>query len=432
MIPRYAREEMAALWTDSARFHLWLEIERHVLDAMVSRGLAPKSAAKAFAARARFDEARIAEIEKKTRHDVLAFLTNLAETIGEEARFVHQGLTSSDILDTGFNLQLRRAADILLADLDALLSALKARALEHKRTLCVGRSHGIHAEPTSFGLKLLQAFAEFRRARDRLIMARREVSVCALSGPVGTFASVPPEVEAYVAEKMGLAVEPISSQIVPRDRHAMFFAVLGVIAASVERLAVEVRHLQRSEILEVSEPFGEGQKGSSAMPHKRNPILSENLTGLARLIRGYVSPALENVALWHERDISHSSVERVVAPDATIALDFALHRLRGIVEGMRIYPDRMLANLESSGGLIYSHGVLVSLVRAGLSREEAYGRVQSCALEALEGGGDFRVLLGEDSVVADFLSGEDLDRLFDVGGYLGHVDEIFARVLDSS
>ncbi len=425
---------MAALWAPETRFEIWLEIERHALDAEVALGRAPESAARALAEAVRehrdaiLDPARIEAIERKTRHDVIAFLTNLAEHVGPEARFIHQGLTSSDVLDTAFAVQLDRAGAILEEDVDRVAAALERRAFEHKRTLCVGRSHGIHAEPTSFGLKLAGHHAEFARARARLGAARREIATCAISGPVGTFASVDPAVEAHVAEKLGLRPEPVSTQVIPRDRHAVYFATLGVVAAAVERLAVEIRHLQRSEVGEVEEAFGAGQKGSSAMPHKKNPILSENLTGLARIVRAAVAPALENVTLWHERDISHSSVERVFAPDATIALDFALHRLAGVVENLVVNETAMRRNLERQGGLVYSQRVLLALIERGLSREAAYELVQRSAHRALETGGSFKTALAEEKAVAARLDGTTLDALFSPGDALAHVDTIFQRV----
>src|SRR5215813_6512527 len=385
MIPRYTRPEMARIWAPETRFRIWFEIEAHAASAMAELGLIPKEAARTIwekGSKAQFDVARIDAIEREVKHDVIAFLTHLGEHVGPEARFVHLGLTSSDILDTTFNVQLTRAADLLAADLDALLAALKRRALEHKLTPTIGRSHGIHAEPTTFGLKLAYAYAEFARAKARLIAAREEVETCAISGAVGTFAQIDPRVEAHVAKALGLKVEPISTQIIPRDRHAMYFAVLGVIAASVERLATEIRHLQRTEVMEAEEFFSEGQKGSSAMPHKRNPVLSENVTGLARMVRAYVTPALENVALWHERDISHSSVERVIGPDATAALDFALARLAGIVDKLVVYPGNMKKNLERLGGLIHSQRALLALTQKGLPREDAYAIVQRNAMKA--------------------------------------------------
>ena len=428
MIPRYSRPEMAEIWSPDSRFRIWFEIEAHACDAQAKLGLIPEDAAKAVWDKGAFEIARIDEIEKETRHDVIAFLTNLAEHVGPDARFIHQGMTSSDVLDTCLAVQLSRAADLLLDDLDAVLDSLKRRALEHKDTVCVGRSHGIHAEPTTFGLKLAQAYAEFARGRERLAHARADIATCAISGAVGTFANIDPRVEEHVAKAMGLAVEPVSSQIIPRDRHAMFFATLGVIAGSVERLATEVRHLQRTEVLEVEEFFAKGQKGSSAMPHKRNPVLSENLTGLARLVRGYVTPALENVALWHERDISHSSVERIIGPDATVTLDFALVRLAGLIENLVVYEDRMRQNLDRLGGLIHSQRVLLALTQAGLSREESYELVQRNAMKVWDEGADFREVLAKDADVARALPAADLDALFDLGYHLKHVDTIFDRV----
>ena len=426
MIPRYARPDMTALWEAESRFSIWLEIETHALDAMVKLGIVPEEAAKAVREKGGFDVDRIDEIEREVKHDVIAFLTSLSEHVGPEARFVHQGMTSSDVLDTCFNVQLVRASDILLKDMDALLAALKKRAMEHKMTATIGRSHGIHAEPTTFGLKLAQAYAEFDRCRDRLVAARKEITTCAISGAVGTFANIDPSVEEHVAEAMGLEVEPVSTQVIPRDRHAMFFATLGVIASSMERLAVEVRHLQRTEVLEAEEYFSEGQKGSSAMPHKRNPILTENLTGLARLVRGMSVPAMENVALWHERDISHSSVERMIGPDATITLDFALVRLTNVIENLLVYPERMQANLDKLGGLVHSQRVLLALTQAGVSREDAYRLVQRNAMPVWRGEGQFLDLLKADEDV--ILSDDALEALFDLGYHFKHVDTIFARV----
>ena len=434
MIPRYSRPEMAEIWTPESKFAIWLEIERHALDAQVARGQAPRTAAEALKRAIRedhaalVDPARIEAIERETRHDVIAFLTNLAHHMGPEARFVHQGLTSSDVLDTCFAIQLDRAGALLESGVGAVAAALERRAFEHKKTLCVGRSHGVHAEPTSFGLKLAGHYAEFARAADRLVWARREIATCAVSGPVGTFASVDPEVEAHVAAQMGLAPEPASTQVIPRDRHAMYFAVLGVIAGAIERLAVEIRHLQRSEVGEAAEAFGKGQKGSSAMPHKKNPILSENLTGLARIVRAAVTPALENIALWHERDISHSAVERVFAPDATIALDFALTRLAVVVDGLAVDDAAMRRNLESRGGLVHSQRVLLALIERGMSREEAYGVVQEIALEVWEKGGDFQAALAADLRVAAAFDRAALAALFAPEPYLTHIDTIFERV----
>ena len=428
MIPRYARPEMVNIWEPETRFSIWLDIETHAMDAMADLGIVPAEAAKAVREKGAFDVNRIDEIEREVKHDVIAFLTSLAEHVGEEARFVHQGMTSSDVLDTCFNVQLTRASDILLADLDALLAALKTRAMEHKMTPCIGRSHGIHAEPTTFGLKLAQAYAEFERCKTRLIAAREEIAVCAISGAVGTFANIDPAVEAHVAKAMGLSVEPISTQVIPRDRHAMFFATLGVIASTMERLAVEIRHLQRTEVLEAEEYFSPGQKGSSAMPHKRNPVLTENLTGLARLVRGMALPAMENVALWHERDISHSSVERMIGPDATITLDFALARLTGVVEKLVVYPDRMQKNLDLLGGLVHSQRVLLALTQAGTSREDAYRIVQQNAMPVWRGEGQFLELLKADKEVT--LRDEELEALFNLDYHFKHVDFIFARVFD--
>ncbi|MBV1701135.1 MAG: adenylosuccinate lyase [Hyphomicrobiales bacterium] len=431
MIPRYSRPAMVALWDAPARFRIWFEIEAHACDALAEIGVIPKEAAKAIwerADKAQFDVARIDEIERETKHDVIAFLTHLGEFIGPEARFVHQGMTSSDVLDTCLSVQMSRAADILINDVDQLLAALKARALEHKFTPTIGRSHGIHAEPVTFGLKLAQAYAEFTRCRARLVAAREEIATCAISGAVGTFANIDPRVEAHVARKMGLRVEPISTQVIPRDRHAMFFATLGVVASCVERLAIEIRHLQRTEVLEVEEFFSEGQKGSSAMPHKRNPVLTENLTGLSRLVRGMVTPALENVALWHERDISHSSVERMIGPDATITLDFALARLTGVVEKLLIYPQNMQKNLDRLGGLIHSQRVLLALTQKGVSREDAYRLVQRNAMPVWRGEGDFLSLLKADTEVRKALSGQELSDLFDLGYHFKQVDTIFERV----
>ena len=428
MIPRYSRDEMAAIWTPEAKFQIWFEIEAHACDAMAERGIIPKAAAKAVWARGKWEVARIDEIEAEVKHDVIAFLTNLAEHVGPEARFVHQGMTSSDVLDTCLAVQLTRAADILDQDLADLLAALKRRAQEHKGDVCIGRSHGIHAEPTSFGLKLAGFFAEFERARARLGAARSEIATCAISGAVGTFASIDPAIEAHVAAKMGLGVEPISTQVIPRDRHAMFFATLGVIASSVEHLATEIRHLQRTEVREVEEYFSPGQKGSSAMPHKRNPVLSENLTGLARMVRSYCLPAMENVALWHERDISHSSVERMIGPDATVTLDFALARLTGLVDKLVVYPNAMKENLERLGGLAHSGAVLLALTQKGVSREDAYGLVQRNAMKVWAGEGDLLTLLGQDAEIATHLDGDALADLFDLDRHLAHVDTIFGRV----
>ncbi len=431
MIPRYSRPEMALIWAPETRFRIWFEIEAHAAAAMAEIGVIPKGAAKTIwekGSKAKFDIARIDEIEQETKHDVIAFLTHLAELVGPEARFVHQGLTSSDVLDTCLNVQLVRAADLLIIDLDHLLAALKRRALEHKMTPTIGRSHGIHAEPTTFGLKLASAYAEFQRAKERMIAARTEVATCALSGAVGTFANIDPRVEDYVAQKMGLVPEPVSTQVVPRDRHAMYFSTLAVIASSVERLATEIRHLQRTEVLEAEEYFAKGQKGSSAMPHKRNPVLSENLTGLARVVRAYAIPACEDVALWHERDISHSSVERMIGPDATVTLDFALARLTGIIDKLVVYPETMMANLEKLGGLHNSQRVLLALTQAGVAREDAYAIVQRNAMKAWKEGRDFLSVLAADKDVTAKLKPAELEAMFDLGYHLKHVDAIFERV----
>jgi adenylosuccinate lyase len=431
MIPRYTRPEMAAIWSPETRFRIWFEIEAHAADAMAELGIIPKAAAAKIWAKgkdAKFDITRIDEIERETKHDVVAFLTHLAEIVGPEARFVHQGMTSSDVLDTCLNVQLVRAADLLIADLDKLNGALDRRAHEYKYTPTVGRSHGIHAEPTTFGLKLAYAYAEFDRAKRRLKAARSEVATCAISGAVGTFAQVDPRVEAHVAKAMGLTVEPISTQVIPRDRHAMYFATLGVVASSVERLATEIRHLQRTEVLEAEEYFSEGQKGSSAMPHKRNPVLSENLVGLSRMVRAYVTPAMEDVALWHERDISHSSVERMIGPDATVTLDFALHRLAGIVDKLIVYPDAMRKNLERLGGLVHSQRVLLALTQKGVTREDAYRLVQRNAMKAWRGEGDFQALLQADPDVRKHLKEKELAANFDLDFHFAQVDTIFKRV----
>ncbi|MEO8927119.1 MAG: adenylosuccinate lyase [Caulobacteraceae bacterium] len=431
MIPRYSRPEAAAVWSAQSRFRIMFEIEAHAADAMAELGTIPKLAARAIWERggnAVFDPDRIDEIERETKHDVIAFLTRVTEIVGPEARFLHQGMTSSDVNDTALAVQLTRATDLLLEDVEVVLAALKRRAFEHRLTPCVGRSHGIHAEPTTFGLKLAGHYAEFVRARERLAMARFEIATCAISGPVGTFASVDPRVEAHVAEKLGLRVEPISSQVIPRDRHAAYFAALAVVASSIERLAVEIRHLQRTEVLEVEEPFDAGQKGSSAMPHKRNPILSENLTGLARLIRAAVIPALENVALWHERDISHSSVERAIAPDTTVHLDFALRRLAGLIERLVVYPDNMARNLDRLGGLVHSQRVMLALTQKGMAREAAYAAVQANAMKVWRGEGTFSDLLKADPQVRPHLSDSELAHLFDPAWHFKHVDTIFERV----
>src|SRR4051812_20823719 len=433
MIPRYSRPAMTAIWSPETKYKIWFEIEAHAADAMAELGIVPQEAARKIwekGKNAQFDVARIDAIEAEVKHDVIAFLTHLSEIVGPDARFVHSGMTSSDVLDTCLNVQLVRAADILIEDVDALLAALKRRAFEYKMTPTVGRSHGIHAEPTTFGLKLAQAYAEFSRARARLVAARKEVATCAISGAVGTFAQVDPRVEEHVAKAMGLAVEPVSTQVIPRDRHAMYFAMLGVVASSIERLATEIRHLQRTEVLEVEEFFSEKQKGSSAMPHKRNPVLSENLTGLSRMVRAYVTPALENVVLWHERDISHSSAERMMGPDATVTLDFALVRLAGLIDKLLVYPANMQKNLDRLGGLVHSQRVLLALTQKGASREDAYKLVQRNAMPVWRGEGDFLQLLKQDPDVAQRLSEAELENLFDLGYHLRHVDTIFARVFD--
>jgi adenylosuccinate lyase len=430
MIPRYSRAEMVSLWEPETRFRIWFEIEAHAMDALAELGIVPREAAKKVWEKGGFDVARIDEIEREVKHDVIAFLTSLAEHVGPEARFVHQGMTSSDVLDTCLSVQLVRAADLIIRDLDELLLVLKRRAYEHKLTPTIGRSHGIHAEPTTFGLKLAQAYAEFDRCRARMVAARTEVATCAISGAVGTFANIDPRVEEHVAKAMGLAVEPVSTQVIPRDRHAIYFATLGVVASCVERLATEVRHLQRTEVLEAEEYFSPGQKGSSAMPHKRNPVLTENLTGLARLVRGYVTPALENVALWHERDISHSSVERMIGPDATVTLDFALARLTGVMDKLVVYPDRMKKNLDKMGGLIHSQRVLLALTQAGVSREDSYRLVQRNAMKVWESDGVLQLLdlLKADPDVTAKLPPSAIEDLFDLGYHFKAVDTIFDRV----
>jgi len=435
MIPRYSRPEMAAIWSPENRFRIWFEIEAHATEALAQLGVVPKEAARIVWEKgqaATFDVARIEAIEAEVKHDVIAFLTHLAEIVGPEARFVHQGMTSSDVLDTCLNVQLTQAADILIADVDRLLAALKARALEHKMTPTIGRSHGIHAEPVTFGLKLAQAYAEFTRARERLVAARKEVATCAISGAVGTFAQIDPRVEEHVAKAMGLDVEPVSTQVIPRDRHAMYFATLGVVASSMERLAIEIRHLQRTEVLEAEEYFSPGQKGSSAMPHKRNPVLTENLTGLARMVRAYALPAMENVALWHERDISHSSVERMIGPDATVTLDFALNRLAGVIEKLVVYPENMRKNLDRLGGLVHSQRVLIALTQKGVAREEAYRIVQDNAMKVWRGEGDFLTFLKQDARVTAKMSAAEIEKNFDLAYHFKHVDTIFKRVFGSS
>jgi adenylosuccinate lyase len=433
MIPRYARDKMVAIWSPETKFRIWFEIEAHATDALAELGVVPKEAAKKVwekAKDAKFDVARIDEIEREVKHDVIAFLTHLSEIVGPEARFVHQGMTSSDVLDTCLNVQLARAADILIADTDALLAALKKRAFEYKMTPTIGRSHGIHAEPTTFGVKLATYYAEFTRARARLVTARDEIATCAISGAVGTFANIDPKVEEHVAKAMGLKVEPVSTQVIPRDRHAAYFAALGVVASSLERLAIEIRHLQRTEVLEAEEYFSPGQKGSSAMPHKRNPVLTENVTGLARMVRSYAIPAMENVALWHESDISHSSVERYIGPDATITLDFALARMTGVVEKLVVYPDRMQKNLDATHGLVHSQRVLLALTQAGLPREDSYRLVQKNAMRAWNGEGNLLDLLKADPDVSKALPAAKLEAMFDLGYHLKQVDTIFKRVFD--
>ena len=428
MIPRYSRPIMEKIWEPENRFQIWFEIEAHACDAQAELGVIPKEAAQAVWEKGGFDVKRIDAIEAEVKHDVIAFLTSLAEYVGPEARFVHQGMTSSDVLDTCLSVQLRQSADILLEDMDNLLAALKRRAIEHKLTPTVGRSHAIHAEPTTFGVKLAGFYAEFKRNKDRLEIAREEIATCAISGPVGTFASINPKVEQHVADKLGLKIEPVSTQIIPRDRHAVFFAVLGVIASSLERLAVEVRHLQRTEVREAEEFFSEGQKGSSSMPHKRNPVLTENITGLARLVRSHVIPALENVALWHERDISHSSVERVIGPDSTIGLDFALARMTNVIDKLIVYPENMQSNLDKLGGLIHSQRVLLELTQKGMTREESYAAVQRNAMPVWLEGKDFRNLLKADSAIEKYLNHNEIDELFDMSFHMKHIDTIFSRV----
>jgi len=431
MIPRYARPDMVALWSQETKFRIWFEIEAHACNAMADLGVIPKASAKNIWEKgnaAEFSVEAIDEIEREVKHDVIAFLTHLATFIGEDSRFVHQGMTSSDVLDTTLSVQLARASDLLLEGMDKVLAALKYQAFEHKYTPTIGRSHAIHAEPTTFGLKMAQAYAEFERCRERLVTARAEIATCAISGAVGTFANIDPHVEQYVADKLGLSVEPISTQVIPRDRHAAFFATLGVIASSIERLATEIRHLQRTEVLEVEEFFSKGQKGSSAMPHKRNPILTENLTGLARLVRSAVTPALENVALWHERDISHSSVERGIGPDATIHLHFALYRLAGVMEKLVVYPENMLANLNKLGGLHNSQRIMLALTQKGMSREDAYRTVQTSAMASWRGEGEFQALLNADTMVTKHLSSDEIGEMFDLGYHFKQVDVIFARV----
>lgn len=435
MIPRYSRPEMVAIWSPETKFRIWFEIEAHACNALAAIGVIPEESAKTIwekGSSAVFDVEKIDAIEREVKHDVIAFLTHLAEFIGPDARFVHQGMTSSDVLDTCFNVQLMRASDLLLADMEALLAALKRRAFEHKMTPTIGRSHGIHAEPTTFGIKLALAYAEFDRCRERLKAARAEIATCAISGAVGTFANIEPSVEEHVAQAMGLSVEPVSTQVIPRDRHAMFFATLGVIASSIERLATEIRHLQRSEVLEAEEYFSPGQKGSSAMPHKRNPVLTENLTGLARMVRSFALPAMENVALWHERDISHSSVERMIGPDATVTLDFALARLTGVIDKLVVYPENMQKNLDRLGGLVHSQRVMLALTQKGVSREDAYRLVQRNAMPVWRGEGDFLTLLKADKEVTAAMTDAEIEEKFDLGYHLKHVDTIFKRVFGTA
>ena len=429
MVPRYSRKEMVEIWSDVSKYSIWLDIEIHALEGMEKVGIVPVGTAKIVKEKAKFDSKRIDEIEAEIKHDVLAFLTNISESVGPEARFIHQGMTSSDVLDTCLNIQLKRAGELLLKDMDLLLSSIKSQALKYKKTICVGRSHGIHAEPITFGLKMLQAYAEFSRNKRRLELSVEEISSCAISGSVGTFANIDPSVEKYVAKALGLKVEPVSTQIIPRDRHAAFFSTLGIIASSVERLATEIRHLQRSEVLEVEEFFSSKQKGSSSMPHKRNPVLTENLTGLARVVRSSVMPALENISLWHERDISHSSVERFIGPDATITMDFALNRLNNVVENMVVYPDNMMKNLEKFNGLVFSQRVLLSLTQKDISREDSYLMVQRNSMKVWNGEGTFYELIKKDEEICSILSDDEIDDIFDLNYHLKHIEEIFQRVL---
>ena len=430
MVPRYSRKEMVEIWSDISKYSIWLDIEIHALEGMEKVGIVPIGTAKTVRKKAKFDSKRIDEIEAEIKHDVLAFLTNISESVGPEARFIHQGMTSSDVLDTCLNIQLKRAGELLLKDMDLLLSSIKSQALKHKKTICVGRSHGIHAEPTTFGLKMLQAYAEFSRNRKRLELSVEEISSCAISGSVGTFANIDPSVEEHVAKALGLNIEPVSTQIIPRDRHAAFFSTMGIIASSIERLATEIRHLQRSEVLEVEEYFSSKQKGSSSMPHKRNPVLTENLTGLARVVRSSVMPALENISLWHERDISHSSVERFIGPDTTITLDFALNRLNNVVENMVVYPDNMMRNLEKFNGLVFSQRVLLSLTQKNISREDSYLMVQRNSMKVWNDEGSFYELIKKDKEICSILSNDEIDDIFDLNYHLKHIEEIFQRVLE--
>ena len=429
MVPRYSRKEMVDIWSDDSKYSIWLDIEVYALEGMELVGIVPKGTASAVKKKAVFNSQRIDEIEAEIKHDVLAFLTNISESVGPEARFIHQGMTSSDVLDTCLNIQLKKAGELIIKDLDALLAAIKSQAISHKKTICVGRSHGIHAEPTTFGLKMLQAYAEFSRNKDRMINAVNEISSCAISGSVGTFANIDPFVEEYVARALNLNIEPISTQVIPRDRHAVFFSTLAIISSSIERLSTEIRHLQRSEVLEVEEYFSSKQKGSSSMPHKRNPVLTENLTGLARVIRGFVTPALENISLWHERDISHSSVERFIGPDATITLDFALNRLTNVVENMVVYPENMMKNLEKFNGLVFSQRVLLSLTQKNISREDSYSMVQRNSMKVWNEEGSFYDLIKADKEISSILSKEEIDDIFDLNYHLKQVETIFKRVL---
>ena len=430
MVPRYSRKKMVDIWSDESKYSIWLDIEIYALEGMELIGIVPNGTAKIVRDNAKFESKRIDEIEAEIKHDVLAFLTNISESVGPEARFIHQGMTSSDVLDTCLNIQLKKAGELIIEDLDTLLNSIKSQALTHKKTICVGRSHGIHAEPTTFGLKMLQAYAEFSRNKDRMINAVDEISSCAISGSVGTFANIDPSVEAYVAKALNLKIEPISTQVIPRDRHAAFFSTLGIIASSIERLSTEIRHLQRSEVLEVEEFFSSKQKGSSSMPHKRNPVLTENLTGLARIIRSSVLPALENVSLWHERDISHSSVERFIGPDSTITMDFALNRLTNVIENMVVYPDNMMNNLEKFNGLVFSQRVLLSLTQKNISREESYSMVQRNSMKVWNEEGSFYDLIKADKEIASILSDEEIEDIFDLNYHLKQVETIFKRVLE--
>ena len=430
MVPRYSRKEMVDIWSDSSKYSIWLDIEVYALEGMELVGIVPKGTAEVVKKNATFDSKRIDEIEAEIKHDVLAFLFILSESVGPEARFIHQGMTSSDVLDTCLNIQLKKAGELIINDLDSLLASIKLQAIKHKRTICVGRSHGIHAEPTTFGLKMLQAYAEFSRNKERMIDAVEEISSCAISGSVGTFANIDPSVEAYVAKALGLKIEPISTQVIPRDRHAVFFSTLAIVASSIERLSTEIRHLQRSEVLEVEEYFSSKQKGSSSMPHKRNPVLTENLTGLARVVRSSVIPALENISLWHERDISHSSVERFIGPDATITLDFALNRLTNVIENMVVYPDNMMKNLEKFNGLVFSQRVLLSLTQKNISRESSYSMVQRNSMKVWNEEGSFYDLIKADKEISTILSKEEIDDIFDLNYHLKHIETIFQRVLE--